>query len=276
MKWTVKAIEDGVWFPPKEHRLLLVDCSLHWKWRPECKNCCYHCLCVIAFWLRIMCLSYVFFRSTHYFLLFWGRRPGFSEISIFLLPLTAVAPKESSFNQLGATKSLEALSLKVHPQRVCLPNLESSLLIQFPSLWSNGAIFLSLWNREGRKILLQSLGQHQSGLSTQGSSNVIRRQHSIEFSREHEPDPSLMPFSPPNLLRQGLLWLWQSWLTFVQTHSSCLSNGLQKNLPCLSPLCVVFYQVHIFRHACTCSLDSQSLSFWYSRGKTPQVRDAKA
>lgn len=68
--------------------------------------------------------------------------------------------------------------MKVHPQRSCLPNLKSPLLIQFPSLWTKVQFFFFFFfifsgTGGAGRCSSWSLRQHQSGLSTALVSNHV-------------------------------------------------------------------------------------------------------
>ena len=83
--------------------------------------------------------------------------------------------------------------MKVYPQRSRLPNVKSSLLIQF-NLWSKSAVFHFLWNCECRKMLKQ-----ESPATSKWA------QHSSLFQPRDLPEvPSGSPESVNRIQRPGL------------------------------------------------------------------------
>lgn len=197
--------------------------------------------------------SCVFLQSTHYFLFFWGAATWcFQKLAFPSLACNIGVPKESSLNQLCATKQLQAATMKVHPQRSCLPNLKSSLLMQFPSLWSKRAIFHFLWNWECRKMLMlespapSKWAQHIRFLQPCDlGSELSGSPESVNLTQR----PRLL--AQPTISPNGLFLMGMSELAFFHANHFyfCFVIGCRR----VSHVFILFKSLYIGFHPFSCS-----------------------
>lgn len=173
--------------------------------------------------------------------------------------------------------------MKVHPQRSCLPNLKSPLLIQFPSLWTKVQFFFFSFSFSPELGVQEDAQAGVSGNIKVGSAQpsfptTWRVSSALWVLGECESDSKTRTLSPANSSPHGSspLGRWELACFHANPFWFPLQSLARESVMSLASLHLFLCgSIYLF---CPCVRysDSQGPSFWHLRGAPPlsPVRDS--